>query len=1410
MSESASISLKSIPIVTNLLTVSAKLIDRYWWNVRAFLDGLRVAWVSTASVIFALFLFLSMPQTQDLFLEVRGSSLIGSAFWAAFYLSALVIWAFPVYLSSRWILGQFCRHDSELTDQLPIEPWVYRILPALLATSCFLSILIGQMMALSNAPRIDQGLTEIEFQGSFFSGCNLEFDVVGCVRTMFQVAQNSAAEFSETTGPETIVFLIYIGIAVIIASYFVFKIARYIFSQLSTLWRFVFALIASLATVPLSYFILGLLIWIKSRKSLFSGPPTIWKLVGKIFWWMIFVFVFLLAIVVVVFILVYAIFISAFLYGFALNELNTTLGVGHLALLPAITVIVGLITWILLRPRKGLKASKLGTYLLMDVDEKKIEIDHIIASQRLWTPLFYIFGLGSLGLILIQLFVHPVLVTDYIYRGLLFPFFLGILIPLVTYVTQFSFRWHAPILLIVITVFSVVSLFRIDSSEVRTVDRNFNRPTLEQSVQRWARVNNCDLNTPENCPPPIVVSAAGGASRAGFLVSSVLGKLLDENDDENFHQFSKQLFAISGVSGGSLGAVVTYAALADSKNKSKANNGIGQPPCKKEAHDTEWFGPHVKEDNRDKSWRDCLQLIVSGDFLSPVFIDLVAGDLLSLNPRQDRAETLENAWEMRYARLTNQTENATLEQSIVNLRKWTLEQNSEDWLPILFLNGTSVSTGRRIITSDVDTTLTDVLGISKDRLFRDAYDLHELFEEPIPRMERVIFSPDGKFMLLSNQTGADQLWNIETGKLVGNLDSSGGAAKFSDDGNHLIKIDENDGAVYWDTVNFKKLWRVQNVGNYYGTKIQYLDDSNRILVRSEYQADRLIDTLKGKLVQPLDLDDETNSKIRISNDLNYAIKLNDTAEDEIWDLRAEKLVGKIDLKFGDSERVYFSPDNKSFFAIDDQRRVSSWSLDSGKQLYKLGTSNSEHIMFSADGKRFMTSSVISEGDFPVTVQMFDTSTGDEISDFKQSFSPRLVFSQFENVTISDPESRFVLTYSDEGGLSISSLNNGNKLGTIHNSKKINRFDFIPNDKDKVFIGTMTGDFSVWDVITQEELNSVKLNGEIEDIQFSSANNNIVFIKTSLGQAMIWNFRTGNIIRDFTNNNIVSFKYHRDKDRIITVSRQDFVRVWELSTGNELAEIKQFVPLNSDAYAEFHPDGNLVVTKVDDQLPRIWDLNDNTEKMVFPSKGSGGSPCWDCRDVRLSTAATMSARFPLISPHGSIKNSKDKIVDRVVDGGYYENFGAATAIELVEQLFRYNLKPRIIMINNEPTTTDLNCVLGAKILPIPEPAQNVAFSFFLSPLSALMGTRSARGSHAGAELCSMVGARNFAFITIDKSSKTFDSDKQLSMSWWLSKHVQKFLDEQLDPEIAQINAVAFDKIRKWRKKRNQIRGRGNLN
>ena len=73
------------------------------------------------------------------------------------------------------------------------------------------------------------------------------------------------------------------------------------------------------------------------------------------------------------------------------------------------------------------------------------------------------------------------------------------------------------------------------------------------------------------------------------------------------------------------------------------------------------------------------------------------------------------------------------------------------------------------------------------------------------------------------------------------------------------------------------------------------------------------------------------------------------------------------------------------------------------------------------------------------------------------------------------------------------------------------------------------------------------------------------------------------------------------------------------------------------------------------------------------------------DVRASTAAHNSARFTYVSPAGDLGNNKGS----VIDGGYFENYGALSALEIARTA-RVALKDEqpgvklvILMISSDP-------------------------------------------------------------------------------------------------------------------------------
>ena len=86
----------------------------------------------------------------------------------------------------------------------------------------------------------------------------------------------------------------------------------------------------------------------------------------------------------------------------------------------------------------------------------------------------------------------------------------------------------------------------------------------------------------------------------------------------------------------------------------------------------------------------------------------------------------------------------------------------------------------------------------------------------------------------------------------------------------------------------------------------------------------------------------------------------------------------------------------------------------------------------------------------------------------------------------------------------------------------------------------------------------------------------------------------------------------------------------------------------------------------------------------------------------------------------MRNAKHNVVDRIVDGGYIENYGAITAMELAVAInaVRPELAPFVLIISNDP---DENPIINK--IDIPDAAFLTDVSI---PIQAIASARDGRG------------------------------------------------------------------------------------
>ena len=200
------------------------------------------------------------------------------------------------------------------------------------------------------------------------------------------------------------------------------------------------------------------------------------------------------------------------------------------------------------------------------------------------------------------------------------------------------------------------------------------RPLMVDALKAWqTRQLTRAVPRPDMRYPLFVVAAEGGGIRAAYWTALVLTTIQDANPC-----FADQLFALSGVSGGSLGSAVFTALLTDTRYGTPNFRCGGTAP------------PAIQE---------TAGKILGEDLLSPAIAATLYPDLLQrVLPfpiaHFDRARAIEAAWENAWRRHTRSNRFA---EPIDQL--WRAQQDY--WLPALLLNATWVETGKRLITSNL-------------------------------------------------------------------------------------------------------------------------------------------------------------------------------------------------------------------------------------------------------------------------------------------------------------------------------------------------------------------------------------------------------------------------------------------------------------------------------------------------------------------------------------------------------------------------------------------------------------------------------------------------------------------------------------------------------------------------------------
>jgi len=226
-------------------------------------------------------------------------------------------------------------------------------------------------------------------------------------------------------------------------------------------------------------------------------------------------------------------------------------------------------------------------------------------------------------------------------------------------------------------------------------------PTLRDEFAKWyaSRTDRAYYESKQSPYPIYVVAAEGGGIYAAYHAASFLGALQDQCPS-----FAHHLFAISSVSGGSLGASL-FAAVASQAGDAKMQGAAGNP-CRGDqpAH----LKPGQIDENSDRFFDIMADQVFGHDLLSPVIANMLFPDFLQrFLPYPiigfDRSRSIEaafeGAWDDTLGNLRKKSLGFWQDKVNILAQPYRSHWRADGSSPALLLNATEIATGRRRIIS---------------------------------------------------------------------------------------------------------------------------------------------------------------------------------------------------------------------------------------------------------------------------------------------------------------------------------------------------------------------------------------------------------------------------------------------------------------------------------------------------------------------------------------------------------------------------------------------------------------------------------------------------------------------------------------------------------------------------------------
>ncbi len=329
----------------------------------------------------------------------------------------------------------------------------------------------------------------------------------------------------------------------------------------------------------------------------------------------------------------------------------------------------------------------------------------------------------------------------------------------------------------------------------------------------------------------------------------------------------------------------------------------------------------------------------------------------------------------------------------------------------------------------------------------------------------------------------------------------------------------------------------------------------------------------------------------------------------VWDVETGREIAALEGHTDQVISTAFSPDGTRLVTASRDKTARVWNLASGREMATLKGHQDWVIsaQFCGDGARVVT------GSRDGTARLWDATSGREIGVLRsgiESLNWSLPLGPEAYVVVS-PDGRRVLTVSNDKIARVWDAASGRQVAELKGHQEEIGSAAFSSDGTLVVTSSLDLTARVWDAASGRELVALHTQaGEFEfhGVVISPNRRRIVTVAYAFGAATarLWDATSGREIAtlrgqdaesatapDKSRHNEVYFAaFSPDGARIVTASSDGTARVWDSTSGIEIATLEGHEgPVNS---ASFSPDARRVVTASSDGTARVWDARSGRE------------------------------------------------------------------------------------------------------------------------------------------------------------------------------------------------------------------------